>query len=38
MVIQLLSDRDLELKSRCKGLQGLNELRSGVEAGGVRER
>ncbi len=31
-VVQSLSDRDLEFKSGCKGVQGLKGLRSGVEA------
>ncbi len=30
-VIQVLSDRDLEFKSGCKGVQGLKGLRSGIE-------
>jgi hypothetical protein len=30
-VIPVLSDLDLELKSECKGVQGLKGLRSGVE-------
>ncbi len=29
----MLSDRDMELKSGCKGAQRLKELRSGVKAG-----
>jgi hypothetical protein len=31
MVIQVLSDRDLELKSQLKGVQGLKGLRYGIE-------